>query len=511
MEVFWLFTRSRSKTQAIMVWLILISISIFLVTGASRAESIPERGFSIDMPSQNERVLGEKRDFYVMGTFGATVDKPGNIRIELFRGSFTDEAPIRLIESSVDEITGMTPSDAFEQNYPQGVDHGLTRVPDLIKVPGGLFSPGNKVLVNETSYIGFIQGGATKDFDTSYSDLKGNPLIDLIAGPYTIRVTGLSGDIQGCVQTKKIWFIPSEKILGRFKPKEHVDKITAYAREHNLRLYFDLFPGYFWFGNIGYEINNRWRANNALEVVNTSPGIALFDKSVSAKNNIVIYNISETCATQYLELGTIIQNDLLDHPNTQFLYYDIGEPILKFFNEQSQMTHAEGNIVPFPEGKRMVLNRAELTTAGEPLDDNLMIAEDQELKEMDTDLSDGVVLDAGEELALYGVVKPIPSSVSLGDYTSTYQVENRITQVHYRITDATGKEILNSTREITLQRAYDPSDLTKLSPSIYEFKHEFILSAPPGVYTIKMTGWDKNGVLVPGCDATLLVNLVSKN
>jgi hypothetical protein len=135
------------------------------------------------------------------GIFSEGVQVPGNIRIELFRGETASGTPIRTLESQVDDETGVTPESAIEQNYPDGVAHNLDKAPDLVNDPGGFYYPGNKVLVTEDYYGGIILGGATKDFDTDYTDAAGNQLQDLTEGVYTLKVTGLSGDIASYSET----------------------------------------------------------------------------------------------------------------------------------------------------------------------------------------------------------------------------------------------------------------------------------------------------------------------
>ncbi|MEI6156991.1 MAG: hypothetical protein WCP87_01335, partial [Atribacterota bacterium] len=135
---------------------------IYLTGNFSSASEKPEPAFVIDVPSKSETVFAEKRDFYVIGHFAPGVKVPGNIRVEVFRGSYTDGVPIRVIQSQVDEKTGMTPLESLEMKYEKGTDHGLLLIPDLVKEPGGILNPNNKVVVTPDYFSGLILGGATK-------------------------------------------------------------------------------------------------------------------------------------------------------------------------------------------------------------------------------------------------------------------------------------------------------------------------------------------------------------
>ena len=145
----------------------------------------------ITQPSRNESVFAEMRDFYVYGIFPVRLERPGDLRIELFRGDNTTGERIRLIESHVDPVSGITPWSAIEMNYTDGLDWGNKMVPDLVKEPGGLFNPTNKLVVTNDYYLGLVLGGVTKGIDTTYTDKDDRPLKDLTAGNYTLRVTGL--------------------------------------------------------------------------------------------------------------------------------------------------------------------------------------------------------------------------------------------------------------------------------------------------------------------------------
>lgn len=111
----------------------------------------------LDLPSARERTFAEKRDFVVAGYFDPPLAHPGNVRIELYRGTSARGTPVRRIESHVDPATGTTPRGALDLLYANGQAWGpagpvtdpdeIVMTPDLVAVPGGIESPWNKAVV----------------------------------------------------------------------------------------------------------------------------------------------------------------------------------------------------------------------------------------------------------------------------------------------------------------------------------------------------------------------------
>ncbi len=305
----------------------------------------------IDTPSEDERTFAPTRDLYVAGSFDQSVTLPGDVRVEIFRRGDAAGSPVRSLRSHVDPATGTTPPSAIETNYPPMKNWGLSQGPDLVKEPGGFPATANKVLVTPTGFSALILGGVSKGFDTSYRGEDGGELEDLAEGDYTVIVTGLSGGITGATTRVDISFRPQAKILSRFKPAAHVQRLTEYAHTRGLRIYLDSLPGYLSQtapdgSSISYEIPSRWRPNNAIEVAQAAV-------SAEGSNTFVLYNISETSTTQKLELGTVLYYGLLEDSTTSFMHYDDGEPVLTYVNDAGTMLWQEGKFVPFPRGSRL--------------------------------------------------------------------------------------------------------------------------------------------------------------
>ncbi|MBC8420280.1 MAG: hypothetical protein H8E10_16975, partial [Desulfobacterales bacterium] len=462
--------------------------------------------FTIKYPSVEERTFGEKSDFYVIGLFDG-VQVPGNIRIELFKGETASGTPVRTLESRVDDETGVTPRSSILPYYPYGVAYHLDMAPDLVIDPGGFYYPGNKVLVTKDYYGGIILGGSTKRFDTDYTDAAGNPLEDLTEGVYTLKVTGLSGDISSYSETIQVYFKPIRKLFGGFQPANHKDKFFAYAEEHGYRKLYDPLPGYFspisW--DNCYKIEKRARPQNSLEVVNTVDG-ATCGTPENAMIGFILYNLKGDGATSRLEIGKALLTEVIDNPNTYFYYYNIGEPDITYKTMEEETKTIQGSITLFDYGDRLVLTRASIKVLGTGDGDNKYNINDPTPKTLDLDLSDGIQLTTSEEFGVFGVVTPIPAGVTDDpDQYLYYIADNWIDKVRYHIKDAQGQEILTTTRNVTLEREYFKSDPIQWFPSVYEFEHEFNLNLDPGTYTVELIALDRNGDEVSGSAETFTV------
>jgi len=480
---------------------------LFTLSCSDSSSGTSSKLFTIAVPSEKELYFGEKRDFYVIGYFEEGT-KLGNVRIELFRGENASGVPIRFIESHVDE-TGVTPDSAIETDYPEGEGWNLNKAPDLVNDPGGFFYPGNKVLVSKTYFGGIILGGATKDFDTDYEDSSGAPLEDLTEAVYTLQVTALSGDAVLQKETMKLYFKPMFKLFGAFQPANHASKFEAYAKANGYRMFLDPFAGYFFpegFSVGNYKIDKRWRPQNSLEVVNTVEGVS-YGTPGNAQIGFILYNLVETGTTSRLEIGKALLTEVIDSPNTFFFHYDIGEPEINYTTMASEEKNIDGLIIQFDQGDRLVLPRAEIKMIGTGDGDNKYNLYDETPKTLDLDLSDGIEMATSEEFSVFGVVTPIPTSVTEASYLY-YRADNRIKNVRYRIKDTQGNEIAVTTREVNLGRVYIKSEPDRLFYSIFEFEHEFDFNAMniiPGTYTVELIALDEQGNEVSGTAETFTV------
>ncbi len=451
---------------------------------------------AIDYPSPDETVMGEMRDFYVTGAIPAGVTTPGDIRIEVFSGASTTGTPIRIIESHVDPATGTTPLSAIAVDYPHGTSKGTVMVPDLVCEPGGLLETWNKVVVTPEYYSGLVLGGASKQFDTTYTDREGRPLQDLVAGVYTIRVTGLSGGLEGLTAEKQVTLGRTHAALGRFSPPTQMNRLIAFAQENGYRTYLDSFPGYFSWNNTGYVIPGRWVRNNAIEVVNDGPGTTV-DTVGAAENDLFLYNIRNTSATATIEISTLIRTGMADSPQTVYHYYAAGEPVYTYTaRENGTRVSFNSTLATLAYGDRLALTRAELRMENDS--DPIVDLADTTQKRLDLLPGDGIAVDPGETCLLYGVVAPIPAPVVPGPSEKDGTPTNRIASISWTLVDARGAAVASSTIPVELGRRTDPTRPAEIVSSLYEFGGAIGTGTPPGQYTLHLEGRDETGAEVNG-------------
>ena len=465
----------------------------------------------ITQPSVNETNLAEMRDFYVYGIFPAAVANPGNIKIEVFSGDFATGIPVRVVQSMVDPVSGITNESVIDTSYVNATRKNNVMVPDLVKSPGSLLDTSNKLAVTHRYYMGLILGGVTKDFDTGYSDSSGAPLTDLAAGNYTIRVTGLSGDLSGQVATETVTFGITDTALGSFRAIPNKNAITQYAIANNRRTYFDWFPGYFtdpdnssrW-----YEAPGRWKPNNGIEVVNDRPGTRI-DTALIANNTMFVYNINNGSATYKIELAAILRYNLEDSTNTTFLAYDIGEPSITYRDAGSGTVRTlPGTPLPFPASTRLNVARVEIVNQTDISYENMFDPNDVSTpKYLDFDLSDGITFQSGKEFIMYGVTKPIASTVTSTGTPYEFLINNRISQVICTMTDSQAQVVSTTRHDVNLSRLFTPGSQARFN-SLWEFGTEVRGLTTPGTYTVSLTGIDTSGIPVPGTGARFMVTVL---
>jgi hypothetical protein len=489
---------------------LLIVFAILLTIPVSAADLV------ITQPSPDETRIAELRDFYVYGIFTGNVTKPGDIRIEVYKGDIPAGLPVRVIQSHVDPATGITNASVINQSYCT-LTGSCTRsngamVPDLVESPGGIRDTSNKLVVTNRYYLGMIQGGVTRGFETQYTDSTGAPLADLTAGNYTIRVTGLSGSLSGQSVTGTITLGLTRTALGRFSPAPSKDAVTLYGKTHDRHVYYDWFPGYFTDpdnSTVTWESPRRWTPNNGIEVVNDRPG-TLIDTPAVADNAMFIYNINSQSTSYGVELAGILKYGLADSPNTTFLTCDTGEPVMTYNDAAEGVRTITGNPVPFPAGRRLVLYRAEILTPDAVSRENLYDPHDNTTpKILDLDPGNGVTVPQGSEFILYGATKPIASVVTPTAIPYRFTINNRIAAVRCTITTAAGDPVSTGIHEVNLSRLYAAGSPRRYN-SLGEFGIEITGLMDPGTYTISLAGIDSNGNPVPETDTVVMATVVPR-
>ncbi len=492
-----------------LVFLVLVLLALLAsVTAVAAVQPL-----IITQPSANETLLAEMRDFYVYWIFTGSVPNPGDIRIEVYAGDTVAGVPVRVIQSQVDPVSGITNASVMNGSYCTLTGY-CTRsngamVPDLVESPGGILDPTNKVVVTNRYYLGQILGGVTKGFDTNYTSSTGTTLVDLSANNYTIRVMGLSGSFAGQEVNKTITLGPTNAILGAFRPPANKNALTQYGITHNRRIYFDWFPGYFTDpdnSGIWWESPRRWTPNNGIEVVNDRPG-TLIDKPPVSNNSMFIYNINSGSATCGVELAAILKYGLVDGSNTTFLNYDIGEPTMTYNDASAGVRTLTGNAIPVPAGKRLVLTRTESFVPSGTSFENLYDPNDATTpKTLNFNPSGGVTVTKGNEFVIYGVTKPIASTVTASATPYRFTIDNRIARINCTITDSTGALVSSGMHDVNLSRPYNVGDPTRFN-SLWEFGIEVTGLSTPGTYTVSLAGVDVSGTAVAQTATTFPVTV----
>jgi PGF-pre-PGF domain-containing protein len=472
----------------------------------------------ITQPSANETTFAEMRDFYVYGIFpNSPLGTPGNVEIELFhRSSCTFSSPVsctgsplRQIQSNVDPIYGTTNQSCLNLTFVNGVSVKGGYVPDIVENPDGsnFTDPNNKVVVTDRYYAGLVLGGVNKTYNTTYKDSSGTPLQDLIAGDYTILVIGLDRSLAGQVVAENISFGITNTALGTNRPPDNKNARVNYAIQHNLRTYFDSFPGYFSDGGSNWSnFVVRAYANNGIEVVNDLSGTTL-DTIAVANNTMFMYNINSASTTYSVELAPILRYNLQDSANTTFLYYSNGEPFLTYNDTTGTPRNVASMIIPFTGTNRLALTRVEVRALPSSSYENLYDPNDAAQKTVYTDLSGGVTLNQRQEFIVFGVTKPIASTVGGTSYPYWYTIGNRTSQIAYTITNSNGGTVLTASHDVNLSRYYSPGSTTRYN-SLFEFGSEFSTLTAPGTYHVSLVGKDMFGNTVPGTSASFSVTVL---
>jgi hypothetical protein len=126
--------------------------------------------------------------------------------------------------------------------------------------------------------------------------------------------------------------------------------------------------------------------------------------------------------------------------------------------------------------------------------------------DVDYTVSDGFVIPTGYLCTLYGVTKPIPSTVTGTPTPYRYRIDNRILNLSFRISDDQGEEMNQSTGLVNLSRLFTNGSPDRYN-SIFEFGHEIRLPEKPGNYTVRIEGFDISGNAVPGTEVIVPVRI----
>lgn len=451
---------------------------------------------SVLEPSELELVMASGRDFYVIGRIDRegrrAAELPIDIRVEVAVTGLVragEKIPVRSVRSHVDRTTGVTPERDIYFDYDGKAPWSDIPREELMKSPppdlvyrhgdaGSFFDPSVKAAVTEDTFAVLVQGGATKDFDTGYENVYSG---DLEWKLFRVFVDALSGDEVLDSREMDIMFgTVQDKLLTRFSPPEHLAAAVEFAAPPGIRVYKDLFPGYWSFGlSSVYEIPLRWKPNNALEFL-------------EGRVHAIIYNITENCVSQRVELGHIAFQGWLDSDEVHFYGYDIGEPWLTY-EKWGETLRRKGVITRFEHGQRLRLTRAEIARDPASRGENAGRAELFPFA--------AVIANPGETVSVCGIVTPIQPKLSevVPEEDGSFTIQNRIRDIHYQFNDILRGVTHEAEHEVGLARRFGG----RTDVSIYEFRHT--LSIPETlrgrVLTVTVSARDSHGEPVEGAEA----------
>ena len=496
-----------------------------MITSMYFVPAAADVSLDILQPSESETHFAELRDFYVYGYFDNTGD-PVDVRIRLYN---SDGEIIRTLQSYVD-MTGATPSEIVDMSLVnENQQWGGILAVEAITEPYGLANGANKVLVSKewNYYLALVQGGVTKDITHMYYETDANSTLvpysrDFTAGTYKIvvDVVDKNGNLvmftngDGKLVNKLELDVTSgltNSSLGVFRPSENKEQVITYAQENDLRAYVDWFPGYFQVpnGSAGYQIPSLWQPNNGIEVVNQLNGTKI-DKQESAENSILMYNLGGSSASIQVELAQILGSGLEDSDRTTYLYYDTGEISYTWVDTDSGETKTlAGNVRVYPnlseQDSRVIYTHAD--KSGDEIAPNTVSLLPNLTKVVDTTPYE-VTVTRGEYLALYGLTRPIETTVSNAGTPYRYTIDNQIMSFTYTCDDAEYEFAGLLTRVFV----NDDGSLYAATGTNYEFGHVFTAedtsAMPIGTYTYSVKGCDVNGNYVENTDAKITITVL---
>lgn len=491
----------RRSPRSVVLLVFLFCVCTFFCAGTAEAIKI-----SLLEPSALELVMEAGRDFYVIGRIDreskSAAELPIDIRVEVAVTGLVragEKVPLRSVRSRVDRITGLTPEHDIFFDYggvAPWVDIPREELmksppPDLVYRSGddeSFLDPSVKSVVTQNAFAVLVQGGITKDFDSDYEKVYSD---DLEWKLFRVFVDALSGDevLDSC-ELDIMFGTVQDKLLTSISPQEHLDAATRFAAPRGIRVYKNLFPGFWSFGlPSAYEIPERWRRNRALEFL-------------EGRVHAIIYNITEDCASQRVDLGHIAFQGWLDSDEVWFYSYDIGEPCLTY-EKWGYVIERRGVITRFEEGRRLRLTRAEITR--EKTQPNGIGGKSTGKAELFP--FSAVIAGPGEKVSLFGTVTPIQPKLSevVFEQDNTFTIQNRIDKIRCLYVDMTLGIVHMEEIDVGLTRFFEGEPYL----SIYEFSHT--LNPPESlrgrIMTVFVSALDKHGEAVAGAEEAFYLYL----
>ena len=424
-------------------------------------------GMTLIYPSEEQYTICPLRDFYVAGDIDSGISVPDNATLTVSVNAKDGKLMREVYTNIKNNQKGMW------VNYPDIVIEGDREAFKASLMPDLVYDPQNPKSFNDTwikacysdeHYTCVVYGGSYKQ-DINPVDQFGNTLTPLPEGDYNLSVSLKDNDRTLASLNVQITIgVVPKKVLSRFSPDLHFEKVKAYAAKNGYVTFIDPFPGYWntvmffpdWGTDFEAEIEKRWALADRQEYIG---GMTYFFD----------YNVSTSSTSYRVELGQLAEDRVLDNPDSiTYCYYDIGEPVIVQGGKTYEGTFVQKGLTDMPP---LVFTRIDCWNAHAKenyIDPNILRTSQSVF-----DLSAPFNLEPGEPIWFNGLCEVIqPEEVTFHPETESYTMGNRIAKVRYQVTSAdTGITKSIFTKDIPgLTRVFDNGSS---SVSILEFRHNF--------------------------------------
>lgn len=483
-----------------MTFLSILFTLIIVPANASTRDDLVN--LAITIPTSSESTIAPNRDFYVIGTINGAVPDDARLSVDLYKDG--SNKPVREVYTQKKDYKDGLYVDYPGLSYYGGTDRTPLKnscMPDLVYDPVNKSSfkdAWRKCYYNDSNFTALICGGEYRT-DINLANEDGSPFQPLDAGQYTIQANLASLDganIASVQKSIKIGYT-EQKVLSRFSPDDHFNRIKEEAQKNNYRIYLDPFPGN-WSpasfiqslkdSNLYCEITPKWKLADSTEY---KEGHA----------NFYIYNDSTTSATYSVEIGMLQHLQAINNPSRlTCYYYNLGEPTLPNGNIQS-------GISPFEKNDHLQFTRADFEDTSAK--DNVLDTSQLANTKSDLNVSDGIDVCPGQTVSINGVVTPIQNEAK--DITinsdNTFTFKDRIASIAYEITSDNIDE--KSTKSVGLTRIRNGKNYY----SDLEFKHDFKIDENFSGKDLSVTayGLDSYGKVVAGTNKRFTIRVAKDN
>ncbi len=479
-------------------WIRVLLMGCVLIFGGAPRQAAAAGSIQVDVPSAGESTIAPGRNFYVKGTYNLPAGYTASqVVINMYR--YGSQEVVRRVQGNVKNPPLWTEGNISVSfnSWGSAEDIMNSKMPDLIwdgEDTASFYEGYRKCYFDDMGFAALIPGGEGEiDDGMDFVDENGEFYSVLGTGDYWLEVSVACHNSEGKLNVIK-WNrqirigTTEDKLLARFSPDSHLERITEWARWQGYRIYSDPFAGNWWESN--FEIPGELRASDMTEYS-------------TGRSHFVIYNVSSGSTAYKVELARLQQQGVVNHADRLAnYYYQYGEPVLK--------DGTESEITPFAAGDKLQFTRAEI---GEYIsgEEGIYDQDDAAVPQYDLDFSDGIQGKVGDKIAVYGVAAPI--QISSGDIQeigdgadkNSFLLNNKIHTLHYEITGDGFSAERDS--EVALTRISGGWE----NPSELEFKHVLEITEEMAAkdLTVSVMGCDVYGHAVSGTEESFELHVAA--